>query len=202
MVSRRYTTSRFSSSAQSLLCEFPDIGLRADSRSSLWQRQFTQSVCAGGTSASAEFSPSRCRRIRPHSHPGSCAIPESKACASGILVDAGVGDAGDVAPAHLELHRFGRQPSLGASSSASMVISPSAMVIAAVGWDFIANSLLNFCTALDELDHFVSHSLLHGLHFANVQVGGIHAYVLRDFHRAEMGAAHRAKVCGLGAFLR
>ena len=63
-----------------------------------------------------------------------------------------------------------------------MVISLSAKLIAAVGWDNMANSFLNFCTALDELDRFVFHPLFHGLYFWNAQVGGVHAYVLRYLH--------------------
>ena len=41
------------------------------------------------------------------------AILESNPCVSGVLVDAGLGDAGDVALAHLGLQRFGRQAELG-----------------------------------------------------------------------------------------
>ncbi len=44
-VSRRYKTSQFSCSVQSLLCEFPNNCLHAGSRSTLWQRRFPGRSC-------------------------------------------------------------------------------------------------------------------------------------------------------------
>jgi len=48
-----------------------------------------------------------------HHGPGSRAIPESNPRASGVLVDAWFGDAGDVALAHIGLQRSSRQAELG-----------------------------------------------------------------------------------------
>ncbi len=48
-----------------------------------------------------------------HHDPGSGAILERNTCASGVLVEASLGDAGDDALAHLGFQRFGRQAELG-----------------------------------------------------------------------------------------
>jgi hypothetical protein len=78
-----------------------------------------------------------------HHGPGSRTIPESNACASDVLGDACLGDAVYDAlyttPLRISaLSASAESPSLGASSSASMVISPSAMVIADAGTGLIA----------------------------------------------------------------
>ena len=48
-----------------------------------------------------------------HHGPGSRAMPESNTCASGVLVDACLGDAGNDALAHLRLECLGRESELG-----------------------------------------------------------------------------------------
>src|SRR5512135_1629621 len=55
---------------------------------------------------------------------------------------------------------------------------------------------------LHELDGFRFHAFREGVAFVQALLCRVVAHVLRDLHRAEVGAAHRAEVGELGAVLR
>src|SRR5215469_17544275 len=63
-----------------------------------------------------------------HHGPRAVAIAEGEVRAPSVVVDSLLGHTVDAAAAHLRFQRLDRQPSLGASKSAAMVISPSPMV--------------------------------------------------------------------------
>jgi hypothetical protein len=61
---------------------------------------------------------------------------------------------------------------------------------------------VNFRSLVDELFRFGCQAFFQGFFFGDALLGGVFADVLGDFHGAEMRAAHRAKMRGLGAVLR
>src|ERR1700694_1894305 len=74
-----------------------------------------------------------------------------------------------------------------------------------MGSSFIAGALrpaIDFAAALHELDGLGFHALRQRFLLRNALRLGILPHVLRDLHRAEVRAAHRAEVRQLGTFLR